>query len=400
MIARSLLWLTSVVLILCALLAVWRVPSIAGWKLALLATEFGHWVVVAPFLVAVAASAFSVGSDRICLLILNTGTSALLLSPAIRGQRVAGEAEATWKQSAFAAVPSPGGVTGFRWRELWTGTTPRVSPPETQVFFRGDGFELKLDFFRPMAGSVPAPCVLVIHGGGWDGGERSQLPELNAELVARGYAVATIDYRLAPRWRWPAPREDVLAAMRWLRAHAGDLGIAGESLVLLGRSAGAQIALATAYHLGRAEVRGVVSLYGPADLRFAYEYGTENDTLRSLSLLRRYLGGAPEGAGAAYDDASPYRFVRAEVPPTLLLHGAGDTLVWHRQSERLAEKLAAAGVPHRFISLPWATHAFDFNPHGPGGQIARSEILRFLAAVAPPRESKTAAVGTAAAGVD
>lgn len=236
---------------------------------------------------------------------------------------------------------------------------------------------------------------MIVHGG-WDGGERTQLAEWNGVLARHGYAVAALDYRLAPRCRWPSAREDVTNGVRWLRAHAAELGIAPDNLVLLGRSAGAQNALATAYRLGRGEVRGVVSLYGPADLNFAYAYGTENDTLRSLALSRAYLGGPPESARAFYDDGSPLVQADRDAHPTLLLHGAGDTLVWHRQSERLADRRAALGVPHVFVSLPWATHAFDFDLCGPGGQTSRVTVFRFLDAVTRISEKSSAAEGSAA----
>jgi acetyl esterase/lipase len=73
--------------------------------------------------------------------------------------------------------------------------------------------------------------------------------------------------------------------------------------------------------------------------------------------------------------------VTAKSPPTLLLHGTLDTLVWPRHAERLAARLAAAGVPHVYVALPWATHAFDYNLNGPGGQITTYALERFLAFV-------------------
>jgi acetyl esterase/lipase len=73
--------------------------------------------------------------------------------------------------------------------------------------------------------------------------------------------------------------------------------------------------------------------------------------------------------------------VDAATPPTLLVHGRLDTLVWYRQSERLAARLAAAGVPHYFLSLPWATHAVEYNLNGPSGQLTAYALAWFLAAV-------------------
>src|SRR3712207_6201694 len=85
---------------------------------------------------------------------------------------------------------------------------------------------LLLDFYRA-GGRSPAPCVVAIHGGSWVGGNRlddGTKRQLNDYLARRGYAVASIDYRLAPEWIWPAQREDLLAAVAFLRARAAELG--------------------------------------------------------------------------------------------------------------------------------------------------------------------------------
>jgi dipeptidyl aminopeptidase/acylaminoacyl peptidase len=115
-------------------------------------------------------------------------------------------------------------------------------------------------------------------------------------------------------------------------------------------------------------------------MNFAWAWGREDDALKSPQLLRQFLGGPPAVAGAAYDSASGIRLVGPTSPPTLLVHGRLDTLVWYRQSERLAARLAACGVPHALVSLPWATHAVEYNLRGPGGQLATYALEWFLAA--------------------
>jgi acetyl esterase/lipase len=248
------------------------------------------------------------------------------------------------------------------------------------AYLAGDGrTRLTLDLHQPE--SRPAsghPCVVVIHGGGWDGGDRTQLADANRRLAAEGYAVAAIGYRLAPAHPWPAARDDVVAAVAHLRAEARTLGVDPARIALLGRSAGGQLATAVAYGRPELGLRAVIALYAPHDLHFAWAHSRQRDVLDSFRLMRQYLGGSPEERGGAFDEASAYLAVRPGLPPTLLVHGAMDSLVWHRQSERLAAKLTAAGVPNVFVSLPWATHAFDFNPDGPGGQLARHAIRHLL----------------------
>jgi acetyl esterase/lipase len=225
----------------------------------------------------------------------------------------------------------------------------------------------------------------MIHGGGWDGGDRTQLADANHRLAARGYAVAAISYRLAPQHRWPAAAEDVVAGIAYLRSHAAELGIDPERFILFGRSAGGQLATAVGYRPGQPFIRGVVAYYAPHDLHFAWRNTPEGGILDFFKLMRQYLGGAPEEASRAYDEASAYHAVTPQTPPTLLVHGGKDSLVWFRQSERLAARLAEHGVPHAYLALPWAVHAFDFNPDGPGGQLADFALETFLTAVTSGR---------------
>jgi acetyl esterase/lipase len=242
---------------------------------------------------------------------------------------------------------------------------------------------LPIDFYRAdlRKDARPLPCVIVVHGGGWDSGDRAQIPHFNHWLAGRGYAVAAVSYRLAPRFVWPAQRDDLQAAIGWLQHRASELGIDPTRLVLLGRSAGGQIALATAYTAPNPSIRGVIALYAPSDLIFGYVNTHENDMLKSPALMRQFLGGTPDAARSNYESASALFHVTERAPPTLLLHGENDALVWHRHSVRLAARLTEKNVPHGFVSLPWATHAFDFNLNGPGGQLTTYAVEQFLVAV-------------------
>jgi acetyl esterase/lipase len=253
---------------------------------------------------------------------------------------------------------------------------PTAVAVETREYAPG----LSLDFYRAEI-RPSAPCVLLVHGGGWDSGTREEIAHFNHWLVGRGYAVAATDYRLAPKFPWPAQRDDIAAAIAFLKANAKSLGIDATRLVLLGRSAGGQLAEAAAYAKPDPAIRGVVALYAPADVHFAWEFGRDDDVLNSPQLLKNFLGGTPATARANYDSASPILYAGKSSPPTLLIHGRLDTLVWHRQSERLAQKLQEAGVKHVFVSLPWATHAFEYNLNGPGGQLSTYAIEWFLISV-------------------
>lgn len=351
------------------------------WKVALAAGEFGVWFAMLPIGLGAIAAVTTDGLLRVVLEALCGFAILAVWRPIFSAWRI-GRALRTDMRAALGEQAQVAAAPFSFARLVWHEAIPRV-PVTTHVFDRANGVELKLDFFA--ARNAPpqgAPCFIIVHGGGWDSGERTQLPEWNHRWAARGYAVADIDYRLAPKHHWPAPREDTLAALSWLKAQARELGIDPGRFILLGRSAGGQIATAVAYGVHDPAIRGVISYYAPQDMEFAWSVSREDDALNSVNLMRQYLGGPPDTPErrSLYTSASAQAMIGPDTPPTLLLHGVPDTLVWHRHSERLTAALSAAGVRHHFLSLPWATHAFDFNADGPGGQLADYAIEAFLRA--------------------
>lgn len=379
---RGLLLVPAVALLVLGLFTVVKAPDWSPWKLAVLAGEFGHWLALAALAVAGFAVATRAGAPALAWATAGTATGAavLLLVPTVQAWRIGRDLPA---QLAAQFGPWPAERAAFS-PLAWFGRDPAPVPVTTFDVAPG----LPLDFYRAVrSDGRPAPCVIVVHGGGWDSGDRTQLPGLNHWLARQGYAVAAISYRLAPQAQWPAPREDTLAALALLKARAGELGLDAGRFVLLGRSAGGQIAQATGYTAGDPAIRGVIGLYAPSDLVFGYVNTHENDMLKSPALMRQFLGGTPESARAAYESASAIYHVTPRTPPTLLLHGTIDALVWYRHSERLDAKLAEHGVPRLHVAMPWATHAFDYNLHGPGGQLTTFALAWYLARVTGPARS-------------
>jgi acetyl esterase/lipase len=225
------------------------------------------------------------------------------------------------------------------------------------------------------------PTVVVVHGGSWQHGDSTQLTALNRYLAARGYVVAAINYRLLPDHPFPAGCDDLRAAIDYLKANAEAIGIDPQRIVLLGRSAGGQLALLVAYTAGDPAIRGAIGIYPAIDLVYAYQHPSDPRLLDGPAVLRAYLGDSPDQVPATYAAASPTSFVGPTTPPTLLIHGGSDELVSPAQSRRLAARLAHAGRPHLLLQLPWATHGCDAHFSGPSGQLSTYAIERFLAAV-------------------
>lgn len=357
-----------------------------AWPVGFVVPEIALWLVPLP--VCLAAAALWLGRRRGrsggwltgITLALSAVTVILLSKPAMQAWRLGRTLDATL-DAAFGAPPAPPPCPPFSLAAAIVPRTPAPVAIETMQYANG----LALDFYRPAAGRSPPPCVVVIHGGSWVSGNRldgGTKRWLNDWLAGLRYAVASIDYRLSPEFQWPAQRDDLLAAIAFLRQHAAVLNIDPDRLVLLGRSAGGQIATAAAYAQPIPGVRGIVDFYGPSDFDLTWDAATRPRSLDHRYNLEIFLGGNPQTARAAYHSASGAKLVTAHSPPTLILQGGLDINVFPEEATLLDRNLAAAGVPHALVSLPWAGHAFDFvNFNTPGAQIGRYATARFLASV-------------------
>jgi acetyl esterase/lipase len=167
----------------------------------------------------------------------------------------------------------------------------------------------------------------------------------------------------------------------YLKAHAQELHLDPQRIAIIGRSAGGHLALLTAYTSSDPAIRGVAAIYPPTDLVYAYAHPSNPRVLDSNQVLRDFLGGTPEEVPAVYHEASPVNWVSTATPPTLLIHGDRDDVVYAIHSVHLAERLRAAARPHYVLSLPWGNHGCDANVSGPGGQLSLYAIERFLTAV-------------------
>ena len=283
----------------------------------------------------------------------------------------------------------------FRVAALFTGLrVPDVRRTNDVPFRTVGGTTLRLDRYDPV-GSGPHPALVVIHGGSWrngDKGEGSTDPTITNRIFAgQGITVYDIEYRLVPNATFPAQLEDVLCALGHIRAHAIEDRVDPERVAILGRSAGAHLALLAAYRAGRdavpdgcgrpATVRGAISLYGPTDLAHDYRVPSDPDLIGGSAAIADFLGGTPEEAAATYALATPQRSLDRPVPPTLLIHGGADQIVKPFNSESLAAALSKSGDAVALVELPWAGHGFDAVSWGLGGQIALASMQRFLALV-------------------
>ncbi len=375
--------LTAVILLLlvCVLIVI-PAPAYLLWELEIAVTEWSYYLAIFSLLLLLPGwryGRFSLTSSLLALLCFCT--SAL---PLIRAVEVGGTLKAELERAFGPVVPreiagAPALIKPITLRLLLSAPlSPNVDVQSLNYGSRPSGF-LRLDLYKSAVLPGPRPLVIVVHGGSWHGGDRTDLPDLNYYLAARGYDVAAISYRFAPEFKNPAQTDDLNEAIGYLKMNASPLGIDPKRIALIGRSAGGHMVLLSAYTLHDPAIRGVVAFYPPTDQLYGYQ--NPSSLIPSRQILRDYLGGTPQEMPREYMTNSPVGNVSSDSPPTLLIHGSKDELVSVRQSRMLDERLAAKDRPHLLMELPWATHGCDYVFNGPCGQVSTYAIERFLAAV-------------------
>ncbi|MEO6284902.1 MAG: alpha/beta hydrolase [Dyadobacter sp.] len=366
-----------VTLFLISLLTIFPAPAYPLWLLTIIVDEF-PW---APILVIIICFLFNIQNAQYPLVtnVFLLGALLLYISPMIKAKIIATDlAERLSANFGQADRLTQTNNHPFGLVKIFNSVR---NINHTKLTYKHDKqTPLSMDFY-PSALGGNRPCVIVVHGGSWKSGDNTQLPELNSILSREGYHVAAINYRLAPGSQSPAPVRDVKDAIAFLKNNSEKWHIDPNRFVLLGRSAGAQIALLAAYTLHEPSIKGVIDFYGPADMVWGYSIPSNPLIMDSRKVMEDYLGGSYAAVPTNYENSSPILFTSEKSPPTLLIHGENDPLVAYEHSRRLNLKLQQKGVPHYLLSLPWATHGFDYNINGPGGQLSTYAVSYFLNSV-------------------
>lgn len=258
-----------------------------------------------------------------------------------------------------------------------------VAPPVRAIkdieYAHHGGRALRLDLYLPagdlQAGDLraAAPAIVFVHGGGWKTGVRENFAPMAIRMAQRGYAAATISYRLSPEARYPAAIHDVKAAVRWVRAHAPAYAIDPARIAIAGGSAGGQIASLVGTTNGEARfdpdadpassqgaissaVQAIVNIDGLSDFTSSAARRYEDDPAKQPSAAGAWFGGRYAERTAAWTEASPLFHAGPATPPMLFIGSSQARFSVGR--EAMVARLAEAGVPTRVVVLPDTPHSF------------------------------------------
>ncbi len=378
--------LTASVLALAA--SVWILvpaPSFYVWLWSVAASEWSFLLGALALFAIVGAIIFGRGKIKIASTIFGTIALAISLYPFFSALAAARENNVSLSLRQYAF--------GFSARE-------KAVDVKTYTFATIDEKPLELDVYSPPADvSKNGASVVVVHGGAWSAGNRSDFPQWNEWLARHGYTVFDINYTLTPQPNYLTATGDVKCAVIWVKENAARFEISSNKIILLGRSAGAHLALLAAYSAGDARlppscaektnenaradesVRAVVSFYAPTDLLWSFDNPANESVIDGRKTLAAFLGGNPRDSVEIRERfllASPTARVDGETPPTLLIHGGQDQLVRSENLYLLDERLKQNGVAHKIVFLGYAQHGFDYNFNGWGAQVVRPVLLNFL----------------------
>jgi acetyl esterase/lipase len=228
------------------------------------------------------------------------------------------------------------------------------------VYLTASGYEAKLDVYQP-AGENSHPTLIYFHGGGWVAGNKESAMLETAPFLEKGWAVVNVEYRLAKISLAPAAVEDCRCALHWVYAHATDYKFDTDRIVVMGHSAGGHLALTTGMlpvsaGLDRecppekeVKVAAIIDWFGITDVGDLFEGPNKQD------YAVMWVGSQVNREEIA-KRVSPLTYVRAGVPPILLIQGDADKIVPYSHSVRLHEALDRSGIPNELVTIPGGHH--------------------------------------------
>jgi acetyl esterase/lipase len=284
--------------------------------------------------------------------------------------------------SALWAEPQPKSPPDLPVGNSKPTTQPKNLPPGAKIerdlkYGTVPGRGQLLDLYLPEKIAAPLPLIVWIHGGGWISGDKAGCPALG--MIPRGYAVASLNYRLSKEAKFPAQIQDCKGAIRWLRANAKKYQLDSDHIGVWGASAGGHLVALLGSSGDVKELEGdvggnldqssrvqcVIDWFGPTDMSVFFEQAAKVPNVFKAkpegSPIFTLFGGPVSEHLDLVRQANPITFVKKDNPPFLIVHGDKDPLVPLAQSEILADALKQAGADVHLEVLEGAGHGNGFD---------------------------------------
>ncbi|MEI6945945.1 alpha/beta hydrolase [Paraflavisolibacter sp. H34] len=239
-----------------------------------------------------------------------------------------------------------------------------VKSRENVVYSTLGNRKLLADVYYPRKKSKKGyPGVVMIFGGGWRSGDKSQNVPLAQQLAAKGYVAVTIEYRLSLEAPYPAAVQDIKTAIRWLRAHARDYGLDTTKIATLGMSAGGQLATLAGTTNGFEKYEGVggyperssdVQAIVNIDGTLSFHHSESVEGKASMD----FLGGTYEQKREVWEEASPLDHAGKNTPPIIFINSSLPR--FHAGRDDMIKILDQHGIYHEQHTLPDTPHPFWF----------------------------------------
>lgn len=241
------------------------------------------------------------------------------------------------------------------------------TPAATQlnVAYGADGLQ-KMDVYLPEGRkAATTKLIIMVHGGGWYGGDKSEITAFVDTLKKRlpDYAIININYRLAttPLTTFPTQENDVKAAVDFIYGKRSEYNIS-DKFAMIGVSAGAHLALLQSYKYSNSiKVKAVVDFFGPTDMTAMYN-SPASPLAPSSDIALLFNGATPTTNATLYTQSSPITFANAQAVPTIILHGGQDPIVRVTQASNLRDKLISFNIPRQYVFYPTEGHGWAGAP--------------------------------------
>ena len=247
----------------------------------------------------------------------------------------------------------------------------------TDVPYGADRYQ-KMDIYLPAGrNTTNTKFIVMIHGGGWTSGDKSQFNGYVDTIKRRmpDYAIFNINYRLSTGSTntFPAQEMDIRSAIEFIAGRTNEYNISRQ-MVLMGASAGAHLALLQGYKYERPiKAQAIIDFFGPSDLTVLYNHPSLSVPPMAIAFV---IGTTPTANPKLYNESSPINFVDEQSPPTIIFQGGADRLVSPSQSSLLRDKLESLGVIHDYVFYPKEGHGW----YGPSIMDSFNKLQAFLRA--------------------